>query len=285
MKGFFKLVISLILIFIIYIIFENNMLVVKEYNISSSNISNHIDGYKIGLITDFHNSSNYSKIIKKMRIGKPDLIALVGDTINMGDKECKNAENLVDGLTEIAPVYLVSGNHEIAPMAKDITAEFYNYAKNRGVNIIDNQVVEIEYNHGIFNLIGFGDIIYDDENLREPVFYNRLKENLQGLYDKIPDKSLFNVLLFHRGNYIDTISEYDFDLVLAGHMHGGQINLPFLKDKLLEYRYGSSKFSGGYYKAGNLKAIISRGAPYNLKEPRLFNPPEIDIITLMSLTD
>lgn len=281
MKRLIIISISIILIFIIYIIAENNILVVKEYNISSSKIDKGLAGYKIGLITDFHNSSNFPKIIKKMKAEKPEMIALVGDTINMNGKECVNADNLIDGLIEIAPVYLVSGNHEIAPMAQDITARFYKYAREKGVNIIDNEVVEIEYNHSVFNLIGFGDIIYDDKSLQNPVFYNKLKENLQALYDKIQNKNLYNILLFHRGNYIDTISEYPFDLVLAGHLHGGQINLPFIKNKLLTDRFGSDKYSDGYYKEGNLQAVISRGAIYNLKAPRLFNPPEVDIITLL----
>ncbi len=283
MKKFIIISVSIVLIFITYVMIENSILVVKKYNIVSSKIDKGLDGYKIGLITDFHNSSNFSKIIKKMKTEKPEMIALVGDTINMSGKECENADKLIEGLIDIAPVYLVSGNHEIAPMAQDITARFYKYAQEKGVTIIDNKAVEIEYNHSVFNLIGFGDIIYDDKSLQNPVFYNKLKENLQTLYDEIQDKNRYNILLFHRGNYIDTISEYPFDLVLAGHLHGGQINLPYIRNRLLIDRFGTDKYLAGYYREGNLQGIISRGAIYSLKPPRLFNPPEINIIILKGM--
>ena len=58
---------------------------------------------------------------------------------------------------------------------------------------------------------------------KREVFYSQLDA-----IEKTKDESLFSILLAHRPSYIESYLEYDFDLVLSGHAHGGQWRIPFL---------------------------------------------------------
>ncbi len=90
------------------------------------------------------------------------------------------------------------------------------------------------------------------------------------------DKDRFNILLSHKPNwYFDYVKQYDFDLVLSGHAHGGQMRLfgiPIIApDQGLFPKYVKGKFD---------KLIISTGLSNPVHIPRLFNPKEIVIINL-----
>lgn len=97
----------------------------------------------------------------------------------------------------------------------------------------------------------------------------------------------FKILLFHRANLFDEIKTYPFDLILSGHMHGGQIRLPYLGGVLAPL---SSALSHGrmifpQYTAGRVDSdgktmIINRGLSNTLPFPRFGNPCEVGIITL-----
>ncbi|MCI6317034.1 MAG: hypothetical protein MR877_07735 [Spirochaetia bacterium] len=77
---------------------------------------------------------------------------------------------------------------------------------------------------------------------------------------------------------------YDYDLILAGHAHGGQWKLPFAKNGLYAPMQGLfPKYSGGLYdfkKQGSV-LIVSRGLSHQIPNiPRFFNPPELVVIEI-----
>lgn len=75
-------------------------------------------------------------------------------------------------------------------------------------------------------------------------------------------------------------SEYEFDLVLAGHAHGGQVRLPFIGELVAPNQGFFSKYTSGKYKRGNCTMIVSRGLGNSVISQRLFNHPEIIVLTL-----
>jgi len=259
-----------------YIFIDNNDVKITRYSVYSNRLAPVFDGYNIALITDFHNSDNVQKVIKKTAETAPEVIVIVGDSINMEDTVFDSIGLLVEGLLQIAPVYLVSGNHEIWSKNQ---AEFLNFIADKGVIVLNDKVAEIKYKNSAINLAGYKDIIYADEQMR----FNILDSEFEKLYGKVENKKLFNILLFHRGNYFDNAAKQPFDLVLSGHLHGGQINLPFIKDRILMKRVNSSKYSKGYYRLGNSQMIISGGLEKNYINPRILNTPEVVSVTLKYL--
>lgn len=277
---FVSRLLSALLIFSIiiasYLFIENNRIVTSRYSIYSSKISPAFHNYKLALISDFHNSDNVHKILERVEDIKPQIIVIAGDAINMNDTDFSNAGALAEGLLKIAPVYFTSGNHEKWSLHEQ---EFLNYLADKGVNILNNSVAEIHLENGAINLIGYHDIIYSDNAMR----YNILNSELKALYDKIKNKSLFSILVFHRANYFETVSQYPFDLVLSGHLHGGQINLPMIKPKILMGRFQNADYSKGYYRMNNTQMIVSAGLEKNYKYPRIFNPAEVVEVVLKYL--
>ena len=108
--------------------------------------------------------------------------------------------------------------------------------------------------------------------------------------DRIKE-TLFNILQpdLPGASFLDLFSGSGFDLILSGHMHGGQVRIPGVggvvspksnfmqKDRII-----FPKYFGGEYSIGNTKIVVSRGIGNPTILPRVFNRPEICSITLKS---
>jgi predicted MPP superfamily phosphohydrolase len=264
------------LLIVIYLTVENNVVVKSRYSIYSSKLSPVFDNYNLALITDYHNSYNVEKILKVVEDIDPKIIVIAGDIIQVDDINYYNIGTMCEGLLKIAPVYFTSGNHETW-LANE--GEFLNYLESKGIIILNNIVVEIRLEKRAINLIGYKDIIYSDDKMR----YDILDNELETLYNKIKNKDLFNILVFHRANYFETVAKYPFDLVLSGHLHGGQINLPIIKSRILMNRFKNADYSKGYYRIGDSQMVVSAGLDKDFKYPRVFNPPEVVEVVLKCL--
>lgn len=252
---------------------DNTRVCLSSYGIYSEKLPQVFDNYKIALITDFHNSKNYDKVLAITQQEKPNIIVIAGDLINMNSSDYSNAGILLKGLVKIAPTYYTFGNHEV--WSKDQN-KILKFAVGKGVKVLNNEISTVNYESGQFNLIGYKDIGKDDWHVDKTV----LKSSLKSLYNKIPDKNLFNVLIFHRANYFDTISELPFDLVLSGHLHNGQIDLPIIQQWLLRTYVNNDKYSKGIYRNNNSQMIVSGGLEENFQKIRIHNTPEVVSVVL-----
>jgi hypothetical protein len=95
----------------------------------------------------------------------------------------------------------------------------------------------------------------------------------------LPSEDL-KILLAHRPELFSVYGEYDVDLVLSGHTHGGQIRLPFLGGLIAPSQGFFPKYTSGTYKFGNMTVVINRGLGNSVVPQRIFNRPEIILITL-----
>lgn len=263
-------------VLVISVFIENHSIEVSNYNIYSKKLSSVFNGYKIAHISDFHNSENYNKAIEKTKEENPNIIIITGDMINMEDTDFSNALKFAEGLVEIAPVYFASGNHERWCMQE---GEFIEKLAAAGVTVVNDRVEKVTYRNNTLNLIGFNDVIYDDTVIR----YNVVREYLGLLYDKIEDENAFNILLLHRPNLIDNIDTENIDLIMSGHLHGGEIGIPFIADEIINRRTGGSKYVKGLYTKKHTYISVSGGLENNMSSPRLFNKPQIITITLNSI--
>ena len=95
------------------------------------------------------------------------------------------------------------------------------------------------------------------------------------------DKNKFNILLAHNPLFIEEYSDWGADLVLSGHMHGGIIRIPIIGVGIAspEGNY-FPKYDAGEFKVGNTTMIVNRGIGTSSSGLRVFNKPEISVITL-----
>ena len=93
-----------------------------------------------------------------------------------------------------------------------------------------------------------------------------------------------NILICHRASLYPKIKDSAVDLIISGDLHGGVARLPFIGGLVgdEEKRFLPDYTSGVYKEGDAAEMIVSRGCDYNLVKMRIFNPPDIPIITLKS---
>lgn len=225
---------------------------------------------KIVFLSDIHNSTVDTTVISKE---KPDLIAVSGDIINSDCTDLSIATTLLERLALIAPTYVSLGNHELEyeeQTGEDIAAIF----EKTGAVVLDKKFMDVEINNKSVRVGGiYGYCLperYNHDNEDEIVFLREFE-----------DTDSYKILLSHlpySWTHYGISEDYDIDLVLAGHTHGGQIMLLFsggLYDP--EFGFFPGKVSGRF-DCNDTTVIVSNGiGSANEFLPRL-NKPEIVVI-------
>jgi len=103
---------------------------------------------------------------------------------------------------------------------------------------------------------------------------------MEKAFKGINENNKFKILLTHRPEYINMYSKYNVDLVLCGHAHGGQVRLPFIGGLVSPNQGFLPKYTSGEYILKDTKMIVSRGLGNSIIPQRLFNRPEIILISL-----
>ena len=99
---------------------------------------------------------------------------------------------------------------------------------------------------------------------------------------KIADDRQNKILLAHMPQYIDNYAAAGYGLVLSGHAHGGQWQIPFLNRGIYAPGQGLfPKYTSGLHKKGDTVMIISRGLGNSEFPIRLFNRPELVLVEVL----
>lgn len=275
---FFLIIFLLITITIIYARYGGTSgLITKEYKIESSLIGEDFDGLKVVHFSDLHylrvtNNDKLKEVIDEINLIKPDIVFFTGDLI---DKDFtltdKDKDDLINGLSSIKAKYgkyAVLGNHD--------------YVKNI-------EIFKDIYSNSNFNLLQNSyDIIYSSNNDKlfiggvDNYSYNEADINKVMEYFNDNSDISYKIILVHEPDYIDNIlTNYNVNLVLAGHSHNGQINIPYIKNFFLPY--GSRKYYENYYKVNDTDLYISSGIGESSVNFRLFNKPSINFYRINRL--
>lgn len=251
-----KILLFIFIFLIIDVCYEVNFSKVNEIEIKTDKI---VAGEQIKIvqITDLHNKRFFgdNKIIyDSIRKLKPDIIVLTGDIIDRRTRDYQYAYSFIDELMKINPnIYYVLGNHELDH--EDID----NYKKEiekRGVILMDGRIEK-----------------YRDVSIYGVGYYD-------GKYPDLIDDS-FSLLLTHNASL--AIFEYrDFNLVLSGHTHGGQVRFPFIGAIYAPGQGFFPKYAKGLYKIENEKIYIDSGLGNTFLPLRFLNQSQISFIKITS---
>lgn len=256
-----------------YLFFDANNIRVTSYDIHSPKIPSEFQNYRIAVLSDYHNAPYYEQALEKTRKQKPEVIFLTGDMINDDETEHENTKALIQGLVQIAPVYSVTGNHE---MWNPNYGAFKQFLMESGVHLLNHQGVMLKKENAYINLYGIDDFSITDDTIKDSA---QIKQ-LENFSQKWVSPSGFNILLMHRANAFPYVKDLHFDLICSGHLHGGKIQVPIISDWINEQKDNVFYYSKGLFSEGNAKMVVSRGMDRNWKMPRIFNPPEIVMLTL-----
>lgn len=252
---------------------ENTSLEVDRFDPAFSDLPAGFDGCRIVVLSDLHGAEfgeDNADLFETVAEQAPEYIFYLGD---LEDKyrgpEPGFAETVAAGLSSIAPTYYVTGNHEWA--IGDVP-ELKERLEAQGVTVLSNSFVTLERNGDTVVLAGIDDPNgYADQKPPETVAAE--------VYAACGDP--FWMLLAHRNDHFEAqYSLLGADLVLSGHGHGGIIRLPFTDGLLSTDRTLFPSYTAGLYEANGSALFVTRGLGNSGPSFRLFNRPEVAVVTL-----
>lgn len=257
-------------IFILYALWSNFSLNVDEFQYSTDKIN--IDkAFKIAHLSDYHNTQSdrlTDDILDSLTRNKPDLIVLTGDLVDNRRTDTERALSFIERISEIAPVYYVTGNHEYR-VSRDFKVEYNRFIEevlSCGVIILDNEQTKFTLNNGeSINLQGIMDPYFSEDDTKTS------KEIIDEYCSILSvNQNEFNLLLAHHPEQLDVYSDYGFDLVFSGHAHGGQFRL-FNKGFIAPDQGFFPEYTNGVYEKDNTTLVVSRGIGNSIIPIRIFN--------------
>ena len=261
-------------------IFSKKLTSVK-YDIRSDKLTAPI---RLAVVADLHSvfyGEEQAELIEAIDAHNVDAVLLPGDIAD--DKTpLAGAEALFKGLAGKYPCYYVSGNNEYKSGRID---EIKSMIRAYGAAVLEGTSSEIELSGRKIAVFGVDDpMVFGVENIggKAPKGwidqFESCKAKNKLLKEKFCDRESYSILVSHRPELFKYYRNSGFDLVVAGHAHGGQVRIPGLINGLLAPGQGLfPKYAGGAYELGETVMVVSRGLCVN-RLPRIFNPPELAIV-------
>ena len=260
----------------LYLVFTNIGVHVSKITVSDSDLPEAFEGYKIVQVSDLHNrefGKDNRRLLKKIKKAEPDIIVITGDLVDSDRTDTSSALGFIEKALEIAPCYFVGGNHEGRINAED---SFYGELVSLGVTILDDTSTEIAIDGEKITLYG----VHDPESLKgEKYGYGEIGILEKRLNELTVDEG-YSLLLSHRPEGFDFYCEMGFDLVITGHVHGGQVRIPFIGGLYGPGQGLFPEYDSGLYQSEKTSMVVSRGLGNSSIPIRINNTPEIVLITL-----
>jgi uncharacterized protein len=238
---------------------------VRRNYVKSPKIPKAFDGYTILQLSDLHVDMSQDAMARLRTILRDidyDMCALTGD---YRGRTFGPYEATLAGMSRICaelkkPIYGVLGNHDTVRMLPGL--------EEMGIRMLLNEHEMIERDHQRIHLAGI-----DDAH-----FYR--VDNIEKAASAIPSEE-FSILLSHTPEVYREAAHADFNLLLSGHTHGGQIclpgRLPITLDSVLPRHMGS-----GPWQYRDMIGYTSVGAGSSVVPVRFNCPPEITLHRLQS---
>ena len=241
------------LLFIWAFFIEPNLIVIRQYGVKS------LDGKKIVFASDFHVSKHdknrLERIVDIINKQNPDLVLFGGDYV-----KGHNGENTmpIDEQVKIfkrikAPIVSIVGNHDGWYNKEKII----RMLKNNGITVLVNENVRI----GDITIAGVDDLQTGSPDSTKA---------LRGCAGK-------TILMTHNPDVYQNVDK-KVDLILAGHVHGGQVRIPFVGALIAPSKFGTKFAQKHVFKETQNTMIVSRGLGTSILSLRFCCFPEIIVI-------
>lgn len=243
---------------------EPYMLVVRHEELLVRENGQHV---KMVIVSDIHlgvykDETFLRRVVSKINEEGPDLVIIPGDFIN--DPTSEQMVAMFAPLADLnMPVYAVTGNHDAMVPGRFSSKEVRD-ALSGSVRDVDNKVDVFEKFGKQIRIYGLSDLMEGRSDYSV----------LEGMND-----DEFNLLLTHNPDSAHAFpGQYPIDLMVSGHTHGGQINLPPLFPWVIPCEY---PFVRGWYEVGDMPIYVTSGVGEVLLPLRFLVPPEIVVMDLV----
>jgi predicted MPP superfamily phosphohydrolase len=226
-----------------------------------------LDGLRITQLSDIHfgpflDRAQLRRAVAMANETRPHIIALTGDLITRRFDDLETCMAELSHLRAEAGVYGCHGNHEVYARCQEIATSL---GEQYGMRFLRGQATTLRFGDALLNLAGF-------DYQRMDTYYLRGAERLRR-----PDA--LNIMLQHNPVAFPRSAEAGYALMLAGHTHGGQINVEILHENVNVARF-YTPYVRGHYELGAAHLYVNSGLGTVAVPIRLGAPPEITLIQL-----
>lgn len=214
-------------------------------------------------------AQNFEKVVDLINQQNPDIVVFTGDLYDHAQKYSDN-QNMINLLKNIKAKYLklaVYGNHDyfnVRSKDQDKSLNYSEIMKQGGFKVLKQKSEIFEIKGKKIFVAG---LEYD---------HSKTPKKFANPSDKNAD---YNILLCHQPFLYEAYKECNYNLILCGHTHGGQINIPFFS-KIFARKDGSNFFAGLYDLGENKKLYTNIGIGTTRISARFRAIPEISVFSL-----
>jgi predicted MPP superfamily phosphohydrolase len=250
------------------IFIERYIVLTNMYRIAVPNLPKAFSGFRIVHLTDLHYGllvplGLIRRVIERANQLKPDLIVCTGDYVHEKNstKQIDQVWPVLSQLSAPSGVFSVLGNHD--HWADTARSDYWLERTEQGLR---HKLARIEREGQYFWMAGAGDLWEDHRSL-------------DGLLNKVPTADC-RIVLAHNPDTADTDYTFRVDLMLSGHTHGGQVNIPFIGTPVLPVR--NKDYSSGLKQSPRgCTVFISKGIGWAIYPVRFNCFPEIAVLELI----
>jgi predicted MPP superfamily phosphohydrolase len=246
--------------------FEAGWVRLREREVAIRGLPPELDGLRIAHLSDFHlgvpsrGARAVERAVEWVAKRQPDLVCVTGDLLSRPRGE----RQLLALLDRLPHPYVVLGNHDHA-ISRDPFSRPVELGRLEHGTMLFDSAVEVELHGRRIELAGVDPRTWLDR--RRSGF--------------APSDADLRILLCHFPQALDTVQQGRWDLILAGHLHAGQIVLPYGFGKLLLAHPGA-KYPEGVFERGGTMMHVSPGLGTTFVPFRFFARPEATELVLRS---
>lgn len=261
-----------------------NSLRTTSYIIKSDKIKEHVTICFLADLHDYQFGNKNNRLVKRLQEIQPDLILMAGDFINENSKDASVIKELIPQLTDIAPVFFSLGNQENAYMDLK-TSDLLSDINGSGATILEEKYTILDINGNNICLGGMYEYAFPVDGSGQ-MTKDKIESDRLHFLENFQAHKEFKIMMAHRPDsfiFGEAADTWDIDLVVSGHLHGGQVIFPIIGGLYAGDQGFFPKYVYGEYHFEAVKTMIITSGLGSDKEhlPRFNNPPEIVVISLI----
>lgn len=278
---------AVLLAFAVYLCLgTDNRLQTVCYTVTTDKVSASV---RLAVVTDLHScqyGEGQTELLAAIEAQKPDAVLLVGDIYDDKLPE-EQADLFLQAAGKRFRCYYIPGNHELRRFSGDCMDLLLERVSSYGITVLCGKCETVTWNGSTLNICGLTEQTEKTRYIRLPSEVDNSETAELSALAEAADNGCFTVLMAHRPSKIRQYLSQDFDLIVAGHAHGGQWRIPGILNGLIAPDEGLfPKYAGGRYDFDHAAMIVSRGLSRKHKFiPRIFNPPELVIVDIAPSCD
>lgn len=278
---FLCILVAVILFSVGNIIYCSSVLTFNEYDVESTKVRNDIRFVAISDTEGKTFGEHNQRLAEKIEEANPEFVLILGDMVNRTNGDYTDVVALCKSLAKKYPVYYTLGNHECLDFEgyENYLQNLSSAINNTGAHMLINEMADIYTESGErVTLAGLKTFPFYEFDAPD---YDNEENHLFQKYLAQEDNDHFSILMCHQPEtYVWGLENYNIDLMMSGHTHGGVVRLPFIGGLYAPEQGYFPKYSKGYYSNGKASMIISAGLGKARDVPRFLNPPDVTIVNI-----